>query len=1414
MLASRVSTPSPDPRPRRRRWPWLVLAGFVLGAAFCFGLLLSPPVQGWLLRRFVASQPGWRIEFERIGAGPTGLDANGVRFDMPGMSASSEPIAIRVAPTRLLSRRELSVERVEARKIRLTLTPAQFASSPSPSTEPHVPPAPFDGVLRLLQAPLPWTLDAAQLDGEIVVRDGNESRLTGTFALRGGGLSSSTPGKFDYELAVDSVLLPPGPDHKLTSAGTVQITQTPSHGVARIAVEGDLHLPHYGALALPAGRLTFELKSTPTGEAYTSHVALGTAVTIDTAATLDAATSLVQGKVTLHADQTIAASLLGEKLPAARAQGELAFSLNLGTGDLDATVAGDFDARDWQKIMPQLALVDGLQGKLAAALTRRGDRLTVDQFSATLAGEKSAAVASITLSHPFDPRQLPTTPLAELKLAHWPLAWANPFLADAGLKLASGEFAAAWKVGVADGTIALDPIGPATIGSLVLQGEKLPPRLQPLSWQIQFLPRATASAARQGLSIDGFDAVSSGGDRIETQLAFSLDSATAALDARGWLKVALPSVLAASGQVAPFHAAARWDMALTGSRLHVAGLEFNLADDGALPGFALELLRPFDFDLSRLTVVSAAKAGAASSPGAELGDLLRLRFDHLSLAGFSELVGQPVAGSLVAGQSTVSATPEGGMAFQTSVPWRLEGVALGGTVPSAEFPLNVQFAPALETRGSQVAVVLEGLGVQTAAGNRVSGLVSALVTPSKQELTGKVALEAELPSLPHSAGTFGPLSASLHATFHSLSPRIMGADTFDLQLKNATGELLSAHAPQPFIFGVSDSHMVVLSTLQPLRVKLAAVPLVWLNPWLDGVQLAGTTAPAEFTLASSISKHALRAASPLRVEGFSARQEGRELAREAAVTFEPGLDLTVICVLQPTVQLAYTGTLNLIEAKVDLAGRRAVDFDLGLGFKGSDKLLIPDRIDLSTRLDFSAVPNGAALGLPARGMLVGRVNGELMAEAPVELWARLSGLPSPEGKEPLPPLEVTLRGKVTDTVFSGGVELLLAAAPRPTDLKFEAKLNLQEGGLNITSAVRSQFFDGAALLALARAFPPPPAKSPPPPARSALQQAGIARAHSAAYATLPFWGELGGSFDLDLSTVAFAPYRIDGVHGRLDADRSSLVVRDLRGEMFAGRWSGGLRIAHDPENRTGEHTLKADFRIEQFESARVIQTVFPNQLASVDARINVNAKVESHGNSFPALFDHSVATFAVDGDNGIMRLTVPKGDLLSTAAVFGGTVLLSPELRALGRLLKKFAEMPFDELRITGRRDESGEVRLDEFRFGSDQARLLARGRVVNEAGEPLMNRPLELSVQLAAKDELAVILGGMGLLDKKSQPNGFRNMRQPFALGGRAGAPDTTPLYDLLATAVSGSKGTWGFLMRKVEKEVEKTKPAAASKP
>ena len=1390
------------PPSRSHRWPWIFL-GVVIGGAVFVGLSLFPPVQGWLLRRIIAKQPGWKLDFERIGVGPRGLDASGLKFAMPGIAATSAPIAIRVVPTRLLSKRELRLERVEAQKIRVVLTPAELA--PTPAGER--PPAPFDGVLRLLQAPLPWALDTANLDGEIVVRDAGQSRVTGNFSLHGGGLSTATPGDFAYELIANSLILPRGPDNKFASKGTVRITQNATHGIASIEIQGDLLLPRYGKLILPQGHVTLDITATSTGENYVAQISLGDAFRLDLDAALDASASKLLGHATIHANQTAGASLPGDRLPRVVGGGSLTFAFDFRSGDLEAKIDGDLDAGDWQKLMPQLAALGDFQGRLTAAVKRRADKLTLDSFNARLASKQSTATASLTIEHPLDLQKIPDGPLGNVSLAHWPLAWANPFLQSQGVELAPGEFSAAWTIGLnGSKEIRLLPTQPARLDPIKLLGEKaskLP------SWTIFVLPTLEASADKMKLTLDDLSAVSSQGDRIESRLEISIETDTGAIHTSGHVHAALPTLFATRKNDAPVNLSSNWDLTLKSNQLHVAAVSFDARDLSLpSPAVAVELVRPFDFDLETHAIGSIA--GRRAIPAAlptDNSDLLRLRFDHLPMAWFSQVLSGPLSGSsVVAGESIFRASAKGGFELHTRTPWRFASIPL-----NPETSVIAQFSPEASLDGDDLRIASEDIRLNDQKGNGIAGEIDAAVKLGARNFQIAIALDADLPSLPHSAETFGALRGTLRAKFHDVTPRIVGADELELKVKNASGELLSLTSPSPFIFGLSNNDMTVVSTLAPLRLKTAALPLSWLNPWSKNLILSGNVDPMELMLSSKNDAYFLRSARLVSVEHFSAKQSGRELMHEATITFDPGVDLTFICTTKPVLDFAYVGTAHFTNAKLEVARGRAVDLDLALAFKGNDKLLIPDQVDLSSRIDFSVLSGSGVTGLPPAGVLVTRANGDLLGGKPVELWGRLTGVPAKESGESLPPLEATLKGKFSrENILTGGVTVLLATTPTATDANFSISFNLLGGALDITSGLHSHFLDGAALLAYARAFPTTPAQ--PKPVASDKTPGASAKEESAAYATLPFWGELTGSFDLDIGAFQFAPYRIDQMRGRLDVSKSKVSLHDLGGKMFAGRWGGNVEIEHPSDNTTGEHTLNGEFRIEQFESARVVQTVFPHQLSTIDARINVHAKVASHGNSFVSLVDRSTADFSVDGANGIIRLTVPKADLMSTAAVFGGTVLLSPELRALGRLLKKFAEMPVEQLSITGRKAAGGEVTLDEFRFDSPQVRIAGHGRILADHAEPLMNHPLRLSLTLQARDELAVILGGMSLLDKKPLPDGFRAMHEPFVLGGRAGAPDTAPLYDLLAKGVSGSKGTWGFLMRKVQAEISREKPAPDS--
>ncbi len=1404
------SVPSPPPRRRRRRW--IFLAGLLAAAALIVGLFSAPPVQGWLLRRAIATQPGWRIDFSRFGASPTGVEITGADFGLPGLDAHAEPLALLLAPGRLFTRREIAVERIDAHKLRLVITPAKFAPSAASASPPAPAPpsAPFAGVLALLRSPLPWALDAANLDGEIAVRDGDTSLVVGTFAVNGGGLSSGHTGEFTYDLLVNSALLPPGPENKVHNHGTLRLTQTDDHGVGRIDVAGELDLPNYHGLSLPPARYTVALAASPDGgEDYRAHLDFGpgTATALDFTGHLDAKNSRLAGHLALHADQSLVLSLLGARTPTATLSAGADLALDLRSGDLDVSFTGDLDARDAAKFLPELAVVDALKAHLTSVLASRAGQFSLEKFHAALHGETSPLALTCELTKPFALKNLSTSfvagPLATVTLEHAPLAWANPWLAPAGLQLSPAEFSGAWILSRSPATDAswiIDTTQPCATTPLTLSGASVP--LIPPA-RFEFNPKFTVSTDHASVDIAKFAIVSDQNDKISAHLVADYDFATRTLHSAGRLRGGLPTLLSDNGQPLPFSLVAQWDFTLAGSRLAAKEFEFTARKRAiADPFLSLKLLQPLALDLQRLRVVDATA-----------GDWLRLKFAGLQLGFVSHwLPGHAIAGSLAEGESILRSAADGKLTLESVTPWRIADAsfAIGGrTLFAGELGAKPGFS--LDT--DRATADLAGLVARDRDGNRVTGAIALTLDRKTQRATSTIDVEADLPKLPHSAETFGPLSASLHAKSHNETKTIAAMDAFALRVSNAQRELLTAEASQPFLFGLSDTGMVTVATLAPLRLALDELPLAWLRPWITNFEFEGTLQPCEFLLTASMTKFALRPTKPVQVRQFAARTRSRELARDTQLTLYPALDLTFICVPLPKFTLAYSGSGYLTDVALEVAGQRAMDFDAACSFVGDDKKILPSSLELTTRLDFAPLaqlPAAVAGGLPPRGTLVARIDGDLLGKNPLECWARLEGVPSADGARTLPALELSARGNVAlaENAFRSRVELRYDTKPVATDARFGGKFDLSGENLEISSGFRSQFFDAGEMLALVEAFLPKNKSTiTPSDVGGVTPPRNLAPALAPHTQPGPLWAGLRGHFNLEMAAVQFSPYRIDALHGRLDLRERELVLSALSGAMFAGRFDGNVRIDYQPADAGPDHTLAADFKIEQFDSARVVQTAFPNQVASLDARIDVHSTLHSSGRALPELIDRAEGSFTVEGKEGVMHLHVPQQDTLATAAVFGGTMLLSPELRALGRLLKNLAEMPVDRLVISGQRTAAGDVALDEFRLDSPQARFLARGKIPAVAGEPLMRRPLELSVDLGAKDEMAVILGGMSLIEKKPRADGFRPLKEKFVIGGRAGEPDTQPFYDLLAKAVVGSKGTWGFLMRKMQAQVEKPK-------
>ncbi len=1383
--------------PRRRRW-LLIFGGVALGTVLVAGLLRVPTVQLWLLKRAVSLKAGWRVDFKRFSADPGGIESSGLAFAMPGIEARAEPLNIRLHPLALLSRGELQIEAMEVDRLRLTLTPSKFTPGDSP--------APFRGVLPLLRAPLAWSLQNGTVNGHVEVRDDRQAMGTGQFRMSGGGLTTQQSGRFAYELTADSILLRPGPGHRMHSAGFITVTPNEANGIGRIELEGDLRLPHYGAITLPAGRLTLSIETTDRGERYHATLTAGVA-SLEISADFDPVKNEITGTIRVRADDTMLAGLLGDARPTLGLDGEIKFTSRLDTQDLDATLTADLTGGDWERLVPELAGADRANARLEAALSRRAGKIQIEHASLALRGATTPLTARLELTEPVALPDLPATPIARLTFERWPIILLNNWLKKNGMEVAGAEFFGAWSVALAEKKyLTLAALRPATIGPLTLSGGGLPalPELH-----LSFDPTLEFGPAAFDLRAPTITLSGAAGDRLDAVFSMRRDYATKRTQMAAEVRGPLPTLLTGPEKPLPFSIAARAEAAFTTGAIDLQRAEFRLftAPD-APPVIALDLLQPMQVNTGQAKL-------AAASP-----DFIRLHWGGTPLDWIGRWLpaGWEIGGKIGAGESLLRQESDSAFALRTPTAWEWNGarVVVGGR---EFFNGSARMAPELKIDAKTVELKLADLVAEDDRRNRVTGLFAVTAGRRDNALAAQLALTAELPELNHSVGSFGPLQASVALAARRFEGNLFAAERFEFSLRNADSELLSLAASDPFLVGFNDARAFAVGTTSPLRLRTGEIPLEWLKPWLPFHALQGVFEPAEFLLVAEIQKYRVRPVRPLRLRDFSADSATAPLVRAADLAALAGADVEFHLNLLPKFAVGYRGAVHGDSGELDVAGQRAANLDFALEFIGNEQRVLPQTLDLTLRADLAAMHGlpVVARNLPAAGNLVLRASGDLLGREPAEVWARISGVPTADAKRVLAPLELDARGKVT-TATAGAhaafdIAVQLGDPARPSDLAFQATVEPDKEVLEVASTIRSARLDFGEVMAWQSAFAAParnttgnkPAAKPATTASRLLARFLPARAAPAKTDTPPpFWHLVRGSLDLEIGALEFAPYRIENVRGNLLLTDREFTLSRLEGKMFEGKWSGQVRVRHDPTAAGAAHALDASFRIEQFESARVVQTVFRRDTAAVEAKLDVEADFTSSGNRLPDLMASAAGGFTARTRNGVVRFALPNTEMASSLAVLGGAMTFSPELRALGRLLPKLAELPVDDLRISGRVDANGEVRLSEFVLNSPQARFTGRGRVTATA-DAIMSRPLDLSLNIAAKDEMAVILGGMNLLERKKDAAGFQAVREKLTVGGKAGEPDLRPLYDLLARSVSDSSGTWGYLMRKVQADVEK---------
>ncbi|AOS43375.1 hypothetical protein Verru16b_00418 [Lacunisphaera limnophila] len=1342
-----MPSPLPAPSPKRRILWWL-LAGGVLGALLVVTLLLLPPVQTWLLRRILANQPETSVEFSRVALGPGGAEAADVRLRLPNLTVEARALRLAISPWQLLSRQRLAIDDLQARQLTIRASTGPAAASP----------APFTGLLESLQAPLAWACGNAQADGTLTLEQAGAPPIRVAFALEGTDLDITRPGrvKFNFTTAGDLVA---GFQGEWTFAGTLDFTPAADGRIDRLVLDGRLTPGTSPDWLLPAATVQVTLARTPTGESFEATMQPMDAPAADFTARADftRADGLITGTWSAHGGSALVAHVMKRTdLPVIETASQGGFSLNPATGAATATAEGEFHGEQWERFMPELAQIGRLLGRHSAGLTRRDGQWILDRLDATARSEGSAAAFRLGLTRPVT---LPPggdgngSPWGLLAIEQLPLGWTAPVLGVGRIK--DGLAAGTWTVSSPDaGTLRFTPVGPLASTAFTVEDATLPV-WPPLTLQGEAHLDLTATTAR--LRIAPAALLTAKGDRVEGEIesVADLERFTATLQAHGTAR--LPTWLG-TAQAPVLHGRLTADLRefdATVQSLHVAARD----EDGTDDTFVLETLAPFEINYEQPEAIRTAE-----------GDLLRFSARGLRLDWAASLLpGLSLSGRLAGGESTLRREGSG-LVITPGRPWEVRDLAvIQGGVPLLRAPV----------------FTLEPAGRVQVGADWLPG-----------DFIGTVKLGGHLDEIFRLRDPAGPFSADGAATLLRRDGKLE-LRSFTLAARRGDGSsLLDLETLRPLALGATAQDNDIDRAADSLRLRTAAVPLPWLQPLLPtGTILEGTLEPTEFAAKIDLPNLFLNPARPLTFNVTRLADTTGGYLRNARIELSPSV-----------IVMGTIASLVVENGRVLIDGHEAGNAGLAFMYF-TNNLQIPVSASLNVRADLALVrgqPLAATLPLPAAGTAQLILDHDLVGGKDPTATFLLFDVPDPAGGGMLPRFgsRVTLL-KSQGERHRARFDFQYQTAPVWSQFTTEFDYGMTRGKAEINATLTGDFFDAGRFMQLLAACTPaevaPVATSP---VATAADAAATVATNAPAGA---FWQTLLGRFELKFGAVAYDAYRVEDLTGEFRITEDALQLSQLAGRMFDGRWQGNFRFAYDPAQPATPYGLTGGFSIQDFSAERIVQTATPTDFGSFSGRLHFDATIEARGANPRQLLDGSTSAFSFRGEGGRLQLKVPQANLASAALLVGGAITFSPELRAIGRLVKQFSDLPVDQLSARGRREAGGAILLDDLRIHTPQLRLSARGTVAANPDLDLAALPFELPVTLAVRDEMAVLLKGMKLIGPKPDADGFFTMTRQPVLRGTLGAPDTTALYDLLAQAASGSSGTFGFLMRKVQQEAAK---------
>jgi|GEM_PF-5355425 len=726
--------------------------------------------------------------------------------------------------------------------------------------------------------------------------------------------------------------------------------------------------------------------------------------------------------------------------------------------------------------------------------------------------------------------------------------------------------------------------------------------------------------------------------------------------------------------------------------------------------------------------------------------------------------------------------------------------------------VTVSLSPRVDYTATRVVAEIEKLSVSTPDGDTLLGAVNAdvalggaaPVTAFSAELKGRLTALVK----PYLPADVGPLTLAL-STKGRHDGNVLQFAALKVQIDREGGVPLAAiEALQPISVDLTKLQVRAPNAAAPAaRVRWGVLPLAWAEPYVAQSKLAGVLSAGaiEVSLLDAAAV-GVRATEAIALRGATVAMNGQEFLR--GVDFSTDLNATW-----------KAGTVTADIKRLDL---RQGDLSLLTASVVGEAVLgkvIRAKARGQLDADFAVLAKQPALAaqLPlARGAVTVKFEAAAADEVKAKINIVAKNLVARAGALALGSMELSVDA-VLDANNAGPVRvpLVITKDGRRSDILLDGRVGLKAGAISFDGRITGDQLVVDDLQAFAALGEPPPpsaatvSTSPGVAPRPSLKgtttttpaprsnQVSAAKPLGPVKDTTPVWAGFTGRVDLNIKAIKLdAATTLAELRGALAVREDRLAVENISGKLNGNIFKVSTLLSFDAKSAR-PYTLAGTVDIPGFNVGEFLRKADPSVPPAMETTFTIATKFNGTAANLPEFADRIQGQFDFKGSKGILRALNKKAEttslatgLLGLAAGLAGQQKLAAGLNSAAELAQLLKDMQFDGITVQVERGADAAIVVKSLEVLSPMMRLTGTGRIDSKPGIPFAISPLALTLQLAAKGQLANGLNQARQLDGKTDAKGYYLMATPFALAGTVEKPDSSDFWKNLTLNTAG-----GFL-------------------